>query len=343
MDATRSLARLLAAAAVPLAVGVGVVVLLLWATGAGAALRTLRQLRPGEAATLLAAAFATSMFSALGVRVILGRYGHALPAWLLFRLTILAFAIGWIVPSGFVAGFPVAAYLLRRRGVPFGRALAALVIERFFEVALYALVLPTVLLSAIPTGAALLVGIFAPLAALALLTLDLGLDWQLGRRTLGFVAGRVPLRVVPAFERGIAFVVTVSSFFRTPMSGVVAAGLMSALAVGVSFGRAVLTARFLHLSIGVPEVALLVAVSLVLAAMPLLPGAIGVYEGGMVGSFQLLGRPASEGIAFALAVHGVEMVVAALGLVFLVQVGVDLRRVREASVSAPGIELGTPD
>ena len=109
---------------------------------------------------------------------------------------------------------------------------------------------------------------------------------------------------------------------------------MSVLAIGASFARAVLTVRFLNLPLGVPEVALLVAVSLLVVAIPFLPGAIGVYEGGMVGSFELLGRPASEGIAYALTVHGVELVVAVVGVVFLVDLGVDLRTMRDASSAA---------
>jgi len=332
--AWHALWRLLAAAAVPLGVGVGVVVLLVWLTGTGATLHTLARLSVGEGAALVGAAFASSIFSALALRLILSRYGHAISTWLLFRLSILAFAVGWLVPSGYVAGFPVAAWLLRRRGVPFGRALAAFLIERFFEMAVYALVLPTVLMSAVPAGAALFAGVFAPLAALVLVGLDLGLGWRVGRRTLGFLSDRLPARITPALARGIGFLTTISAFFRTPVSGVLAAAAMSVLAIGASFGRAVLTVRFLNLPLGVPEVALLVAVSLLVVAIPFLPGAIGVYEGGMVGSFELLGRPASEGIAYALTVHGVELVVAVVGVVFLVELGVDMRTVREASAAA---------
>jgi len=332
--AWRALWRLLVAAAIPLAVGIAVVVLLVWMTGTGATLQTLAHLTVGEGAALVVAAFASSVFAALALRVILGRYGHAVSIWLLFRLAILAFAVGWLVPSGYVAGFPVAAWLLRRRGVPFGRALAAFLIERFFEMAVYALVLPTVLMSAVPTGAALFAGVFAPLAALVLVGLDLGLGWRVGRRTLGFLSDRLPARLTPALARGIGFLDTVGTFFRAPAGGVLVAAAMSLCAIGASFARAVLTVRFLNLPLGVPEVAFLVAVSLLVVAIPFLPGAIGVYEGGMVGSVELLGRPASEGIAYALTVHGVELVVAIVGVVFLVELGVDLRTMRDASAAA---------
>src|SRR5262249_33935244 len=157
--------RMVVAVGVPLALGVALVAVVIRLAGPAATFDTLGRLRAWQGAVLVAAAFANSFFGAVALHVILRRYGHRVPVWLLFRVTILVFAVGWLVPSGYVAGFPVGAYVLRRRGVPFGRALAALLIERFFEIAVYALVLPTVLMSALPAGAALFAGVFAPRAA----------------------------------------------------------------------------------------------------------------------------------------------------------------------------------
>jgi len=159
----------------------------------------------------------------------------------------------------------------------------------------------------------------APIVGVVLVALDVGLGWRLGRRGLGRLRPWTPGVLAPGLERGIDFLATVSSFFQASLSLLVAAIGLSALAIAVSFARAVLTARFLHLALGVPEVALLVAFSLVLLAIPFLPGGVGVYEGGMVGFFRLLGRPAADGIAYAVIVHGTELVVAAVGVVFLLQ------------------------
>jgi uncharacterized protein (TIRG00374 family) len=318
----------------PLVAGVGLLALLVWLTGPEATFDTLGRLSAWQGVVLLLAAFATSLFGALALRVILGHYGHRVSVWLLFRLSILAFAVGWLVPSGYVAGFPVAAYLLRRRGVPFARGLAAFLIERFLELGAYAVVLPTALLGGLGTGPALLAGVFAPLAGLAIVALDLTLGWRLGRRGLTALLGVVPRAAAPVLERGIDFLGTVASFFRSPLPVLLAATALSVLAIATSFVRAVLTAQFLHLPLGVPQVALLLAFSLVMLAIPFLPGAIGIYEGGMVGFFRLLGRPSAEGIAFAMAVHGVELVVAAAGFVFLARLGVDLATAQEVSAAA---------
>ncbi len=327
--------RTIVGVVVSLAIGVALVALLVWLTGPGATFDTLARLTAWQAGALVLAAFASSLFSALALRVILGRYGHRVSVWLLFRLSILAFAVGWLVPSGYVAGFPVAAYLLKRRGVPFSRALAAFLIQRFLELAAYAVVLPTALLSGFGTGAAVAVGLFAPLAGVALVALDLSFGWQLGRRALGALVPVVPRAAAPVLERAIDFLGTCAAFFQSALPTLLAATAASVLAIAASFVRALLTARFLDLPLGVSEVALLLAFTLAVLAVPFVPGGIGVYEGGMVGFFRLLGRPSTEGIAFAMTVHGVELVVALAGIVFLAQLGVGLATAEELSAAPP--------
>jgi uncharacterized membrane protein YbhN (UPF0104 family) len=326
--------RLVAGIVAPLVAGGALVGGVVWLTGAGAIVGTLGRLGGLEVATLVAAAFASSLFTALALRVILARYGHVVSAWLLFRLTILAFAVGWLVPSGYVAGFPVAAWVLKRRGIPFGRGLASFVIERFFELGGYALLLPTVLLSGLPRGGALVAGVLAPLAGVVAIVLDLALGLRLARRTLAALAPRVPALVAPAVTRGAEFLGTVSGFFDARPGVLCAAVGLSFLSIATGFVRAVLTATFLRLPLAVPQIALLVGFSLLLLAMPFFPGAIGVYEGGMIGFFRLLDRPASEGVAFAMVVHGVELVVAATGVLFLVQLGSSLPTARDLGVAA---------
>jgi uncharacterized membrane protein YbhN (UPF0104 family) len=191
------------------------------------------------------------------------------------------------------------------------------------------------LLAGLGVGAALVAGVFAPLAGVAIVTLDLALGWRLGRRGLTALLGVVPRLAAPVLERGIAFLETVATFFQSPPRVLLGAVAFGILAVAASFLRAVLTARFLHLPLAVPEVALVLACSLVILAIPFLPGAIGIYEGGMVAVFGLLGRPPAEGIAFALAAHGVEVAVAAVGFVFLAQLGLHVSVARRASAAPP--------
>jgi uncharacterized membrane protein YbhN (UPF0104 family) len=148
---------------------------------------------------------------------------------------------------------------------------------------------------------------------------------------------RVPRPVVPTFGRGIDFLDTVSTFFAGAPGLLVLAIALSALAICTTFARGLLAAHFLRLPLGVGEIALLLAFSLVVVAIPFFPGALGIYEGGMVGFFQLLGRPAAEGIAYAMVVHGVELIVAAVGLVFLAHLGVGLATMRAVDPTDRGV------
>src|SRR5262249_44937063 len=127
------------------------------------------------------------------------------------------------------------------------------------------------------------------------------------------------------------------TFFEGAPGLLVLALGLSALAICTTFARGLLTAHFLRLPLGVREMALLLAFSLVVVAMPFFPGALGIYEGGMVAFFELLGRPAAEGIAYAMVVHGVELVVAAVGLVFLAHLGVGLATMRAMPPTDTGV------
>src|SRR5581483_923567 len=200
----------------PLLAGLGILCLLVYLTGPRATLATIGRLRLWQGAALVAAALASTAFGAVASCAILDRYGHRVSAWLLFRLALVAFAVGWLVPSGFVAGFPVAAWFLRRRGIPFGRSLASFVIERFLELAAFALVLPAIVLGDAHRLIAPWAAFLAPLAGLTIVALDLALGWRLARRSLGVVHSFVPAIVRPAVDRGQEFCATIAEFFEAP-------------------------------------------------------------------------------------------------------------------------------
>lgn len=333
----RGKARVAAYAVLPFLAAVGILVAVVWTTGPAATLATLARLTGWEGAVLVVLAFVVSVFGSLAWRVVLARYGHDVSTWLLFRLSVVAFAVGWLLPSGFVAGLPVAAYLLQRRGVPFSCALASFLIGRFFELAAYAVILPALLVADGATSGVVRGVLFAPLVAMAFGYLDLARGWRCARRTLTALLGVAPRIAEPALARAIVFCETVATFFASPGRRLAAVAGLSFLAIGTSFVRALLTADFLAVGLRVPEVALMFAFTLFLLAVPFLPGAVGVYEGGIAGFFHVLGRPETAGIAYAMTVHAVELVVVLTGFVFLAMLGLDLgrfRRVVEAEASA---------
>ena len=324
--------------ALSIAGGVGLLALLVWLAGPQATFDVVARLAAWQAAVLVATAFGVSAFTALAWRAILARYGHRVPVWLLFQLTMLAFAAGWAIPSGFVAGIPIAAWFLARRGVPFACGLATFAISRFLEMTAYVLVLPVVLLSDVGARPGVRAAAVVAIAGLAVAYLDVLLRWRLARRAIAAVRGIAPRVAHRSLDAVADFCKTVAHFFRGAPGLVVLATAYSFAAIGVAFVRAVLTDVFLDLHLTMPDLVVMFAITVLLMAVPFLPGAIGAYEGGIAGAFELLGRPKAEGLAYAMTVHATELVVVAAGFAVLAHLGAGLLGGRDPrrAVGMPG-------
>ena len=289
--------------------------------GARETAATLARLSAVALVALVATALAVTLFTALAWRLILEQQGHRVPLWLVFRLTVVTFAVGWTIPSGFVAGIPAAAYFLRRRGVPMVRGLASFVIGRFFEITGSALVLPLVLLSRLGAHPGVRLLALVTMLAVGLAYADLVLGWRLARRSLVQLQSVLPGFGRRALQSALDFCAIVADFFRAPLPRILLVAWYSLLAVAAAFVRSLLTARFLGLPLTLPEIVIMFVVTVFLISIPFLPGAIGVYEGGMAGAFELLGHSRADGVAYAMAVHAAELAVVALGFFFLAQLG----------------------
>src|SRR5207253_9905440 len=68
-----------------------------------------------------------------------------------------------------------------------------------------------------------------------------------------------------------------------------------------------------------------------LISVPFLPGAVGIYEGGIAGAFEVLGPSHADGVAYAMTIHAAELVVVAVGFLFLAHLGLSLAAPRKAA------------
>jgi len=313
----------------------GLLALAVWSAGVRETVAMLSRLSVWQATALVATSFSVSAFTALAWDAILRSYGHRVSPWLLFRLTIAAFAAGWAIPSGFVAGIPVAAYFLRRKGVPFSRGLASFSISRFLELTAYALILPMTLLSELGSRPAVRAAALLVVAAVAIAYLDLFRRWRLVRRTLTAVRRVLPRIFQRPIDAAIGFCRDVASFFRAPWRFIVGATAWSFAAIAIALVRALATNAFLDLHLTTPQVVVMFAITIFLMAVPFLPGAIGAYEGGIAGAFELVGRSRAEGIAYAVAIHASELVVVVAGFTVLAQLGIDIFRSPKVPVERP--------
>ena len=294
---------------------------------------TLARLNVSELLALVGTAFGVTLFSALAWQAILAQDGHAVPFWLLFRLTVVAFAVGWAIPSGFVAGIPAAAYFLRRRGVPLARGLAAFAIGRFFEITGFALILPAILLGRLGSHAAVRGLALGTLLAMGFVYLDLVRGWRLARRLLVRLRPLLPDFGRRSLEPALEFCGAVAGFFRAPLTRILLVACYALLAVSVAFLRSLLSAMFLGLDLTLPELVVMFIATVFLFSVPLLPGAIGVYEGGIAGAFELLGHARADGVAYAMTIHAAELVVVAVGFLFLGHLGIGLAGPRKPAAA----------
>jgi glycosyltransferase 2 family protein len=316
--------------------GLALLGVVVWLADPRAAFETLARLEVWQGAVLIATAFGVSLFTALAWRQILLRYGHRQPVSLLFRVTVIAFAAGWAVPSGFVAGLPVAAWLLRRRGVPFSKGLASFSIGRLLEITAYAAALPLALLSAVGSRLAFRSLAIAVIAGVTLVYLDLFLRWHLARRVLGRLRRLLPRPARRPIDAATAFCRDIADFFAGPASLILSAAVYSFAAIAVAFVRALLASEFLELHLGAGEVAVMFAITVFLMAIPFLPGAVGAFEGGIAGAFELLGHSKADGLAYALTVHASELVVVIAGFFLLGHLGIGIVRPGACSAGPVG-------
>ena len=299
---------------------VGLLAVVLWVAGPERTFHTLARLDLWQAAVLVVSCFGVSLCTALAWRTILARYGHVLSVWLLFRLTIVAFTAGWIVPSGFVAGIPLVAWPLRRRGVPFSRGLASFGISRFLEGTAYGAVLPITLASELGSSRTVQAVVLVIVTGFVLVYLDLFLGWRLARRLL-----RRGARALPRTTRAaIDFCATVADFFRGGIGPVLLATAYSFAAIGVALVRAFLANAFLELHLTDAQIVVMFAITMLLMVVPFLPGAVGAFEAGIAGAFEAVGRSKADGLAYAVTIHAAEFVVVVAGLVMLAHLGIGL-------------------
>jgi len=320
--------RRFAYGALTLGAALGLLGAVVYLAGARETVAILARLTVPQLLALVGTAFGVTLFSALAWQAILEHSGHTVPLWLLFRLTVVAFAVSWAIPSGFVAGIPAAAYFLRRRGVPLSRGLASFVIGRFFEITGFALVLPAILLDRLGSHAAVRGLALGTFLAVGFVYLDLICGWRLARRSLVRLGPLLPGVGHRSLEAALEFCATVADFFRAPLPRILLVAGYASLAVSVAFLRSLLSALFLGLHLTLPELVVLFTVTVFLLSVPFLPGAIGIYEGGIAGAFELLGHSRADGVAYAMTIHAAELVVVAVGLLFLGHLGMDLAGLR---------------
>jgi hypothetical protein len=286
---------------------------------------------PGILALSLSVALAFTC-GAASWRTLMRAYGVT-PAWgALLRIKLGGFAVSYLTPLSSLGGEPVSIYLMTRQtGAPPMRVAATLIVAKFLEgLSLIGLIcLGSLYLfwsGTFPEARSLLIAGNALLGALLLL----GLINFAGRRLwasrmlsrlLRHLIARTWAGTLVSQIREIEE--EIAQAFRRHRRATLGALAISMLGMTAIYLRPWIFFHFSEgLSLTAAELAAIFGLYVVLATFFwITPAGLGVVEGGMIGIFRLINLSAEGAVAYALAVKGLEITVAVLGVVILLRLG----------------------
>lgn len=269
-----------------------------------------------------------------------------------FRTTVVGFAASFLLPAR--AGEVIRPYLLaRQEGLSAMSTFATIVLERVLDlIAVLALLaifiwgvtdppgVPPALLRSIRISA--LVAGMAALALLALMLILASHPERIGH--LAFRGSRIlPARfahmfggIARAFSEGLAVV-------RTPRALVNAVAWSVAMWVAIA-AEAWLATRAFGIAMSFEGGFLLQALLVIGVAVPT-PGAVGgFHEAYRIGVTTFFGASNDQAVGAAIVLHAISFVpVTLLGIVFMAQDGLTVRRLQGLAGTARQAEAGNPD
>jgi uncharacterized protein (TIRG00374 family) len=327
---------------------IGVTALLLWLFLRHANLPSVvAEMRGARAVYLfvsLVVTFLTYVIRAVRWQYLLAPIGRV-TFWTSFRITVMGFAANAVLPGR--VGELLRPYLLaRREGLNVAATLATILLERVLDIAALLLLFAAFVVAFEPGLAAVDPATFravriggltagvAALAALAVAFVAAGHPERLGRaaarlaRLLPADLARRIGGIVEAFARGLAIM-------RQPGRLVKAVALSIPLWLSISFG-AWLVMRAFHMTLPYTG-SFLVMTFLAVGVLVPTPGAVGgFHEAFRLALNGFYGIANDRAVAAAVVLHAISFVPVCLaGLVFMVQEGLNLGRLRAMANDVP--------
>lgn len=267
--------------------------------------------------------------------------GHRVPFSTLMSGVTLGMAVNIVTPSSYLGGEPIKVlYVRKRTGLPVGELTGTVVLGKYLEAisflllfgvctAVAALVFSKVLFQGpyLSAGVALLTLAAALLLLGAVLWLALSREW----RPLTFLV-RLGCRLRPR-SAFLARLLVHTGEMEHQVSRVARANTGQAL---TAFGLYLLSqvvillkpALFFLLGagmgLGIGELCLVFAATQALLALQLTPSGVGTLDGGMIGTFALLGLSEAHAMAFLLCIRFWDAVNVGTGAVLAARVGARL-------------------
>jgi hypothetical protein len=336
---------------------IGLVAAILYLAGFDETVEVMMSIPPTYILALLAIQIFMLFLSALKWRFILRHTKVSFKK--LFASTLLGYLVNNLNPLGLVGGEPVKAYVLSKSGkVPTEKSFASVVVDLFLEIVpiflLSALAISLILLYGIPFEIAAVLG-FAALIILVFFMIAVGLVLNQGFsfRVINSAIGVIS--TVPVLKSKAAFlrreVDEIFSRFHEAMREHLLDN--QTILVGTLISIIYWLARFLRiylifLAIGVkmPLSAIIIVqvVATVVSFFPILPGAIGIWEGTNIALYVLLGAPVGVTLAKATTVTIIDRILfyvipSVLGVFAAFYLGINLSKLVKSEMKDEKVEL----
>ncbi len=323
-----------------LALGVVLIGIVVWMARPGAILARMGTLGAGGIAALVLNFVLSFSCGVEGWRWLLRAQGIRAPFSSVFRIMSGGYALGYSIPSCYLAGEPVRAlWASREFSAPGHKVVAAIVLEKVLLVAGIAAILFWAgavglrggLPSTLRQGVFSLAGVAVFIVGGTLVGSTRRTPWAL--RCLAFVRRFLPRWAF--LERGNEAILEVKNGLQKALSGHRKAVAKAAGFIAIMFClNALAPLIFFTLAYGrvlsAEELAVFLALGNISSLFSwLTPGGIGVAEGAYVGIFKAMDLPIDGAVSFAFAQRIASLPIVALGFLYLSRQGVsEMRRWR---------------
>ena len=269
-------------------------------------------------------------------QIILRSYGYRLPFRDVLGIKIVAFAISYLTPSMYIGGEPARIYLLcKKHCLSTTTVTATVVVDKFLELGaglLYVFVgsIWALMEPGLPLQIYLILIVLNSLFALGMILLLISFVFQTRSFTyvINFLerikvlaplmrklkpqAAKLEEEIFPAFKRHRRQ--TILAFGLNLLTGYLV------------FIKPAIFFYFLKVIFSLSQLALLFALTHLLLAFQFTPGALGIFELGEVGIYQLVGIGSEGALAFSLMVRLADLVGVVIASYVAISVGITFLR-----------------
>lgn len=258
-------------------------------------------------------------------RYILNSLGHKVPFWEIFRIYISYFSVSFLAPQFGIGIETVRPYILREKyNIAWSKALSSIVVERILELTINTLIIfggagiILLIVGLPPIGVVLFFG--GILAAVSsLISFFYFRSFRKESIVKIFLKKQVKKGNLVEVEKEIF------SFFDPHNIFMWQALAISLIKASLQFIRLWTLILFLGKIVN-PLLVVPVLSSFYIAMWIPVPAVLGIHDGLQAFSFEAIGLGKSMGAVFAFILRGADLLLALLGIVILLRLGIDLFR-----------------